>query len=255
MGRVLLRIVHTHTHTRARAHTHAHNNNNNNSNKRRFQGARCPSTNQQRQLPHPAGRKVQATVKPPKKGKSAGVDNIPSELFQAGGEVIIDIFVIICNKIWRTGEWPTTWTQCLIITLPKKGNLQLWQNHRTISLVSHPRKVVLRILINRHNPQAEEIIKEEQAGFREGRSTTEHIFNPRILCEKYLQHQQKNKHPPPPNKTKNKNKNKKQTNKTTKKKNPKQKTKNKTKTLRLRILQEGVQQSLARRFVDNHEAV
>ena len=38
--------------------------------------------------------------------------------------------------------------------------------------------------------QAEEIIAEEQAGFRAGRSTTEQIFNLRILCEKYLQHQQ-----------------------------------------------------------------
>ena len=39
-------------------------------------------------------------------------------------------------------------------------------------------------------PQAEEIITEEQAGYRAGRSTTEQIFNHRILCEKYLQHQQ-----------------------------------------------------------------
>ena len=38
--------------------------------------------------------------------------------------------------------------------------------------------------------QAEEIIKEKQAGFRAGRSPTEQIFNLRILCEKYLQHQQ-----------------------------------------------------------------
>ena len=30
----------------------------------------------------------------------------------------------ICNKIWKTGEWPIPWTQSLIITLPKKGNLQ-----------------------------------------------------------------------------------------------------------------------------------
>ena len=33
------------------------------------------------------------------------------------------------------------------------------------------------------------IIAEEQAGFRAGRSTTEKIFNPRSLCEEYLQHQ------------------------------------------------------------------
>ena len=39
-------------------------------------------------------------------------------------------------------------------------------------------------------PQAEKIIAEEQAGFRVGRSTTEQIFNLRILYENYLQHQQ-----------------------------------------------------------------
>ena len=100
------------------------------------------------------------------------------------------MLLIICNKIWQTGEWPTPWTQPLVITLPKKGNLHLRQNYRTISLITHPSKVILRILLNRLKPQAEEIIKEEQAGFRAGRSTTEQIFNLRILCEKYLQHQQ-----------------------------------------------------------------
>ena len=49
---------------------------------------------------------------------------------------------------------------------------------------------MLKIILNRLKPQAEKIIAEEQAGFRTGRSTTEQIFNLRIICEKYLQHQQ-----------------------------------------------------------------
>ncbi|WP_419624565.1 RNA-directed DNA polymerase, partial [Thiolapillus sp.] len=56
--------------------------------------------------------------------------------------------------------------------------------------MSHPSKVMLKIVLNRLKPQAEKIIAEEQAGFRAGRSTIEQIFNLRILCEKYLQHQQ-----------------------------------------------------------------
>ena len=135
---------------------------------------------------------VEAAVKSLKTDKSTGVDNIPLELVQAGGEAMIDMLFIICKKIWQTGEWPTpwSWTQSVIITLPKKGNLQLCQNYRTISLISHPSKAMLRILLNRLKPQAEEIIKEEQAGFRAGRSTTEQIFHLRILCEKYLQYRQ-----------------------------------------------------------------
>ena len=140
---------------------------------------------------HPILREeVEAAVKALKMGKSTGADNIPAELVQAGGEAMIDILTSICNKIWKAGEWPTTWTQSLVITLPKKGNLQLCQNYRTISLISHPSKVMLKIILNRLQPQVEEINPEEQAGFRAGRSITDQIFNLRILCEKYLQHQQ-----------------------------------------------------------------
>ena len=125
-----------------------------------------------------------------KKGKSAGVNNIPAELVQAGGENVITVLTTICDKFWQTGEWPTPWTQSLVITLPKKGNLQQCQNYRTISLISHPSKVMLKIILNRLKPQAEKIIAEEQAGFRAGRSITEQIFNLCILYEKYLQHLQ-----------------------------------------------------------------
>ena len=47
---------------------------------------------------------VEVAVKSLKKGKSAGVDNIPSELVQAGGEAMVGMLLIIYNKIWQTGE-------------------------------------------------------------------------------------------------------------------------------------------------------
>ena len=134
-------------------------------------------------------KEMEAAVQSLKKWKSAGVDNISAELVQAGGEDVITTLTTICNKIWQTGEWPTPWTQSLVIILPKKGNLQQCQNYRTISLISTPpppSKVMLKIILKRPKLQAEEIIAEEQACFRVGRSTTEQIFNLQILCEKYL---------------------------------------------------------------------
>ena len=50
--------------------------------------------------------------------------------------------------------------------------------------------MLLKVLLNSLMPQAESINAEEQASFRSGRSTTEQIFNLRILCERYLQDQQ-----------------------------------------------------------------
>ena len=73
---------------------------------------------------HPILRKeVEAAVQTVKKRKWAGVDNIPAELVQAGGEDVITALTTICRTIWQAGEWPTPWTQSLVITLPKKGSL------------------------------------------------------------------------------------------------------------------------------------
>ena len=74
-------------------------------------------------------------------GKSPGDDNIPAELIKNGGEAMISSLTsIICNKIWETGEWPTPWTKSMIINVPNKGNLQICNNYRIISLISHPSK-------------------------------------------------------------------------------------------------------------------
>ena len=72
---------------------------------------------------------------------------------------------------------------------PKERQLAAVPELQNTSLIRHPSKVRLKIILNRLQPQAEEIIAEDQASFRAGRSTTEQIFNLRILCEKYLQHQ------------------------------------------------------------------
>ena len=50
-------------------------------------------------------REVEAAVQSLKKGKTAGVNNIPAELDQAGGEDVISALTTTCNKIWQTGEW------------------------------------------------------------------------------------------------------------------------------------------------------
>ena len=56
-------------------------------------------------------KEVKAAVQSLKKGKTARADNIPAELFLAGGEYAITALTTTCNKIWQTGEWPTAWTQ------------------------------------------------------------------------------------------------------------------------------------------------
>ena len=88
----------------------------------------CPQTDTEDD--HPIlRREVEAAVQSLKKGKSAGVYNIPVKLVQTGGDDVITALTTIRNKIWQTGEWSTPWTQSLVITLPWKGNLQQCQNY------------------------------------------------------------------------------------------------------------------------------
>ena len=47
----------------------------------------------------------------------------PSELLKNGGEATTTVLIAICQKIWETKEWLKEWTQSLVISLPKKGNL------------------------------------------------------------------------------------------------------------------------------------
>jgi len=96
----------------------------------------------------------------------------------------------MCNKIWQSGVWPTQWTKSTIVPLPKKGDLQNCSNYRIISLISHPSKVMLQIILQRLKPQNEPIPAEEQAGFHKNRSTVEQIrpTNLRMLIEKHRNH-------------------------------------------------------------------
>jgi len=71
-----------------------------------------------------------------------------------------------CVVIWETGEWPEEWTFSTFIPLPKKGDLKQCANYRTIALVSHASKNLLRIILERIGVKTETEIADEQARFR-----------------------------------------------------------------------------------------
>ena len=131
---------------------------------------------------------VEKAIKSLQKNKAPGIDNIPAELLKAGGIEMVQLLTKLCTIILRTSHWPEQWTQSIVIPLPKKGNLKECGNYRTISLISHPSKILLKVILNRMQPRIVSLLSEEQAGFRKGRSTSEQIFNIRLLVEKYVEH-------------------------------------------------------------------
>ena len=55
----------------------------------------------------------------------------------------------IWQQIWKTQQWPQDWKMLILIPISKKGNAKGCSNHRTIALVSHASKVMLKILQTR----------------------------------------------------------------------------------------------------------
>ena len=89
---------------------------------------------------------VELAIKSLKNNKSPGFDNIPAELIKNGGEYMIAIMFKLCQQIWRTRQMPNIWTKIILILLPKKGDLKECSNYRTISLICHASKILLKII-------------------------------------------------------------------------------------------------------------
>ena len=78
--------------------------------------------------------------------KASGGDRIPVELFQILKDDAVKVLHSICQKIWKTQQWPQDWKMSVFIPIPKKGNAKECSNYQTIALMSHASKVMLKIL-------------------------------------------------------------------------------------------------------------
>jgi len=138
----------------------------------------------------PLRSEVARAIRQTESRKATSPDEVSAELFKAGGETVLDRMHRICVAIWETGEWPEEWTFSTFIPLQKKGDLKQCANYRTIALISHASKILLWIILDRIRVKTETEIADEQAGFRQGRGTTDQITNLKILMHKAREHQQ-----------------------------------------------------------------
>ena len=58
----------------------------------------------------------------------------------------VKVLYSICQKIWKTQQWPQDCKRSVFIQIPKQGNSEEYSNYCTIALISHTSKVMLKIL-------------------------------------------------------------------------------------------------------------
>lgn len=92
---------------------------------------------------------IKKALKSLKNGKAAGIDEIPPEALNHGGEEICEILFKLLNKIWDDERLPTEWNKGLLVKLPKKRDFSCCENWRGITLLPVASKILCRVLLNR----------------------------------------------------------------------------------------------------------
>ena len=109
---------------------------------------------------------------------------IPVELFQILKDDAVKVLHSIWQQIWKTQEWQQDWKRSVFIPIPKKGNAKEFSDYLTIAVISHARKVMLKILKARLQLYVNRELPDVQAGFRKGRGTRGQIANICWITEK-----------------------------------------------------------------------
>ena len=81
----------------------------------------------------------------------------------------------------KTQHWPQDWKRPIFIPIPKKVSAKEYSNYHTIALISHTRKLMLKILQAKFQQYLNGELPYVQAGFRKGRggSNCEHLLDHR----------------------------------------------------------------------------
>ena len=109
--------------------------------------------------------------------KGSGGDGIPAELFQILKDDAVKVLHSTCQQICKTQQWPQDWKRSVFIPISKKGNAKECSNYRTIVLISHASKVMLKILQARLQQYVNQELSDVKAGFRKGRGNRDQIAN------------------------------------------------------------------------------
>lgn len=127
-------------------------------------------------------------IKKCKKRKAPGLDGITNEFIKNLPDNWLMYLYILFNKILAEGKIPDSWTDIVAKMLHKKGDKSDPENYRQISLVNSIVKIFTMIINKRINDWAEKNkkIPEWQAGFRERRGTSEHIFSLNAMIQNQL---------------------------------------------------------------------
>jgi hypothetical protein len=91
------------------------------------------------------------------------------------------------SNTYETAEWPKDFIEVTMIALKKKSKATKCRDHCTVSLIAHTAKTVAKILLRKIERKLEDILGEDQFGFRRGKGTRNENRMPRIMSVQTLE--------------------------------------------------------------------
>ena len=146
-----------------------------------FMKSKCKSV---QRMPDITVDEVKAAVAEMKNKKSPGEDGVPVEAIKLGGDSLLKAITALFNQCLQWEEVPEAWENAVITLLHKKGDITKLENYRPISLLSTLYKLFMKIITKRNTNKFDFYQPVEQAAFRSGFSTNDHLQVMRTLIEK-----------------------------------------------------------------------
>lgn len=135
-----------------------------------------------------AENEIKEQIEKLKNKKSPGPDGLCSQILKKGKHLLLYFLLTIFNAILTIGYYPIAWSEALVFMLFKKGDSSDVNNYRSISLLNILGKIFASILQKRLYKwcSLNNVLSENQFGFRPGRSTIDCIFVHNTLVQHHL---------------------------------------------------------------------
>ena len=135
----------------------------------------------------PTRSEVVDALKKLKNYKSPGVDGITNEQLKYGEVGLVDELVYLFKKVWAEEQIPEDWSKGVIVVIGKKGDTSHCSNNRGITLWSTTSKLLQIILLQRLSNGLEQLLRENQCGFRQNRSCIDQIYSLRCIIHNCIE--------------------------------------------------------------------
>lgn len=140
------------------------------------------------EMPPITREEMQKSLSEMKNNKSPGEDDVVIEAVKGSEEELLRAITNLFNKCLEEAKTPSMWNNAIITIMHKKGNIVDLQNYRPISLLTHLYKLFTKVVVRRLTPKLDSYQPKEQAGFRSGYGTNDHLQVIKTLIERCVEY-------------------------------------------------------------------